>query len=518
MNLARTWAVAVTGLDGRIVEVEADLGSQIPGFTIIGLADRSLVEAEDRVRQAAANSGLELSPRRITVNLAPAEIPKHGAGFDLAIALAALAASGAVPGDAMAEAAHIGELGLDGSVRPVRGLLAAVLGARQAGFTRVFVPRAQESEAELVEGIRIVAVATLREAAEHHGAEPVPRPQGSTSAARRAPSRAMPSSTGVTETRDLADLSGQDDAVEAAIIAAAGGHHLALSGPPGSGKTMLAERLPGILPELTTDEAIEVAAIHSLTSPEPLTELPRTPPWESPHHSISAPALLGGGSPLVRPGAITRAHRGVLFLDEAAEFSRTVLDGLRQPLESGLVDVQRARGTARFPAAFLLVLALNPCPCGRYGDTERGGEECRCTPDMIRRYAARISGPLWDRVDLRVRVQRVRTVETSSGAVTSAAARERVRAARERAAERLAGTGWRTNAEASGRWLRQESPPIHARQRDALDQALERGQLTMRGYDRVLRLAWTLADLDGADRPGAVHVGRALYFRSGGTP
>lgn len=506
MRVGRTHSIALLGLTGVVVEIEADISSGLPGFSLIGLPDAALSQSKERVRAAISNSGGDFPGQKITVNLSPAALPKQGSAFDLGVAIAVIAAAGEIQPESIRGVVHIGELGLDGRLRPVNGILPAVLAASRAGFTTVMVPTANADEASLVPGLRVIGVASLREAAIWHGGELDPEP---VEPIVRAPSDAAAESPG-----DLADVIGNSDAVEAMLVAAAGGHHVFLLGPPGAGKTMLAARLPGLLPDLAAEAALEVGSVRSLAGLPVGGELSLRPPFESPHHTASAAALVGGGSAVIRPGAAARASDGVLFLDEAPEFKPTVLDALRQPLESGVITIHRASAVASFPGRFQLVLAANPCPCGQYGAAD---SECTCPPQARRRYVGRLSGPLLDRIDIQFRVSRITAAHLRAAQdqprTSSSAARARVAEARGAAAERLADTPWRVNSHVPGSWLRSPRMRLPSAVTASLDRALERGGLTMRGYDRVLRMAWSVADLQGAAQPDASHLGQALYLR-----
>ena len=525
MGFARTCAVTLVGVEGVVVEVQADLEPGVAAFTLVGLPDKSLTESRDRVRAAVVNSGGEWPQKKLTVGLSPASVPKAGSGFDIAVACAVLGAAERIDPRVLADLVMIGELGLDGRVRPVRGILPAVLAAADAGYEQVVVPECSAAEASLVPGVSVLGIRSLRqliavltdepvpeETEEHPGPEPL-------LAGLRAPGTGadigMHAGGAQDHGHDLADVVGQRSARTAVEVAAAGGHHLFLEGPPGAGKTMLAERLPSILPPLDRQASLEVTAVHSVAGLLPLGRpLIDTAPYCAPHHSATMQALVGGGPGTARPGAVSLSHQGVLFLDETPEFSSRALDALRQPLEAGHVVIARSAGVVRFPARFLMVLAANPCPCGRFSQTN---DRCDCPPSAIRRYQARLSGPLLDRVDLRVEVDRVTRTELTAAGVrgeTTATVADRVRAARDRAATRLTGTPWRGNSEIPGRELRSRWRAAPGAMDDA-ERSLERGVLTARGLDRVLRVAWTVADLAGHDRPDATDVALALQLRTG---
>jgi magnesium chelatase family protein len=500
VTLARTWSVGLAGVHGALVEVEVDMAAGVPQVVLVGLPDAVVRQSVDRVRAAVVNAGATFPQRRITIGLSPASMPKQGSGFDLALAAAVLAAAGAVPRRSVDRLVLLGELGLDGSVRGIRGVLPAVLAAARAGHAQVVVPAANAEEAALVDTVEVLAATTLAQVVAHlAGRAPIPpHVRGR-----------LPDPLPVP---DLGDVVGQAAGRRAVEVAAAGGHHLFLAGPPGAGKTMLAERLPGLLPPLDEQAALEVTAIHSVGGTLPAgAPLVTRPTFEAPHHSATMAALIGGGSGQIRPGALCRAHRGVLFLDEAPEFPRAVLDTLRQPLERGQVTIHRAAGSATFPCRTQLVLAANPCPCA----SAAGDAACTCSPLERRRYRSRLSGPLLDRIDLRVDLPPVTRAAWLDGLAppeTTEVVARRVAAARAVAGERLAGTGLSVNGQVPGRLLRERWTVPRASLRLA-ERALERGALSVRGFDRVVRVAWTLADLAGRTVPGEDEVAEALGMR-----
>jgi magnesium chelatase family protein len=516
MPVATARTVSLHGAVGHLIDVQADVSPGKVGTTLVGRPDVSLNEARDRCRMAIINSQLRWpSTRRITILLSPADLSKRGTHFDLAIAVAILAAAGELPRRSLDATGFVGELTLDGGLRSVPGVLPMVLAAANRGVRRVFVPEPQAGEAAMVPGMVVLGVRSLAQVVAELRGEEVPE------APEVAPLSGSQLLTWRGEQRmeevDLADLVGMSDARFAVEVAAAGGHHLLLSGPKGSGKTSLAERIPSILPDLTPEESLELTAIHSLAGTlEPEGGMLTRPPFSAPHHDASKASLLGGGSGHVRPGEVSRAHCGVLFLDEFPLFRTDVIDGLRQPLESGEVTIARSDESVRLPARGMFVLAANPCPCGNYHPNP-GENQCVCKEQQRRDYRTRVAGPVTDRIDITRNLSPLRQHEGRDRFAVnepSRAVRARVEQARLRQAARYSGCGWRLNGQAPGPVLA-ERWPLADEARRLVDDRVYDGQLSRRGAVRVHRIAWTVADLAGVDRPGLVEVEAAVRLRTG---
>ena len=508
MAIGNALSVGLIGLRAFTIDIQAFVSPGLPYFSIIGLPDASLSEARERVRSACQSTGFSWPQTRVTVNLSPASLPKRGSAHDLAIAASILGSCGEIDRARVSRSIVLGEVNLDGTILPIAGLLPMLLHARAQDVDRVVIPRGNEPEAHLVPDLETVCVEHISELIDLMGGtarrHPRPSPTGS-SLATPGDVPAHPTSIG-----DMSDVIGQNHAKRALLVAAAGGHHLLMTGPPGAGKTMLASRLPTIMAPLDERQRLEVASIRSICGTLHHYGVSDIPPFEAPHHTSSTASLIGGGSGTAGPGAVTRAHHGVLFMDEAPEFSPRAIQSLREPLESGSVTLSRAKSSTRYPARFQLIMSSNPCPCGYdYGN----GERCVCRERERLRYFGRLSGPILDRIDIQIDVAPASrlTAEDEPHRMTSALMRDKVIAARQAAQRRYADHGWICNAQASGGWLRENTP---ARSRRPLDDAVRKQTLSLRGADRAMRVAWTIADLEERNAPSDQDILQGLMLRT----